>query len=93
VTVLPPNDIFIGEMSFLLNDRRSATIMAVGTGSLVKIPKMEFISLIREHPHYGIFLSRLLAQRLVRQSNQTVQIRSEFNRIKKELDEIKANDV
>jgi anti-sigma regulatory factor (Ser/Thr protein kinase) len=93
VTVLTPNDIFIGEMSFLLNDRRSATIMAVGTGSLVKIPKMEFISLIREHPHYGIFLSRLLAQRLVRQSNQTVQIRSEFNRIKKELDEIKANDV
>lgn len=57
VTVLNPNDIFIGEMSFLLNDRRSATIMSVGSGSLVKIPKMVFISLIRERPHYGIFLA------------------------------------
>jgi len=93
VTVLTPNDIFIGEMSFLLNDRRSATIMSVGNGSLVKIPKMEFISLIRQHPHYGIFLSRLLAQRLARQSNQTVQIRNEFNRVKKELDQIKSSDV
>ncbi len=93
VTVLTPNDIFIGEMSFLLNDRRSATIMSVGSGSLVKIPKMVFISLIRERPHYGIFLSRLLAQRLVRQSNQTVQIRGEVNRLKKELDGIKSADV
>ncbi len=90
VTVLNPNDIFIGEMSFLLNDRRSATIMSVGSGSLVKIPKMVFISLIRERPHYGIFLSRLLAQRLVRQSNQTVQIRGEFNRLKQEFDGMKS---
>ena len=86
VTVLTPNDIFIGEMSFLLNDRRSATIISIGGGSLVRIPKMEFITLIRTHPHYGIFLSRLLAQRLARQSTQTVQIRTEFNRVKQELD-------
>jgi len=91
VTVLTTNDIFIGEMSFLLNDRRSATIMSVGTGSLVKIPKMEFITLIRQHPHYGIFLSRLLAQRLARQSNQTVQIRNEFNKMKQELDSFKTS--
>ncbi len=89
VTVLNPNDIFIGEMSFLLNDRRSATIISIGTGSLVKIPKMEFITLIRQHPHYGIFLSRLLAQRLARQSNQTVQIRNEFLKMKQEFDNLK----
>ena len=89
VTVLNPNDIFIGEMSFLLNDRRSATIISIGTGSLVKIPKMEFITLIRQHPHYGIFLSRLLAQRLARQSNQTVQIRNEFTKMKQEFDNFK----
>lgn len=89
VSVLTPKDIFIGEMSFLLNDRRSATIISIGNGSLVKIPKMEFISLIRSHPHYGIFLSRLLAQRLARQSTQTVQIREEFNKVKLELDTIK----
>ena len=91
VTVLTPNDIFIGEMSFLLNDRRSATIISIGTGTLVKIPKMEFITLIRQHPHYGIFLSRLLAQRLERQSNQTVQIRNEFAKFKKELDNLKTS--
>lgn len=90
VSVMTPNDIFIGEMSFLLNDRRSATIISVGNGSLVKIPKMEFITLIRQHPHYGIFLSRLLAQRLARQSTQTVQIRNEFNKIKQELDTFRA---
>ncbi len=89
VTVLNPNDIFIGEMSFLLNDRRSATIISIGSGSLVKIPKMEFITLIRQHPHYGIFLSRLLAQRLARQSNQTVQIRNEFIKMKQEFDSLK----
>jgi CRP-like cAMP-binding protein len=81
---------FIGEMSFLLNDRRSATIISIGLGTLVKIPKMEFITLIREHPHYGIFLSRLLAQRLARQSTQTVELRNEYNQLKKEFDALKA---
>jgi len=89
VSVLTTNDIFIGEMSFLLNDRRAATIMSIGSGSLVKIPKIEFIGLIRQHPHYGIFLSRLLAQRLARTNNQTVQIQSEFNRLKQELETMK----
>ena len=93
VTVLTPNDIFIGEMSFLLNDRRSATIISIGNGSLVKIPKMVFITLIRKHPHYGIFLSRLLAQRLARQSTQTVQIRNEFNKVKQELNNIKMSEL
>lgn len=89
VSVLTPNDLFIGEMSFLLNDRRSATILSIGEGSLVRIPKMAFINLIRQHPHYGIFLSRLLAQRLARQSEQTVKIRNEFNRMKKDIEGIR----
>ncbi len=89
VSVLTTNDIFIGEMSFLLNDRRSATIVSIGNGSLVRIPKMEFITLIRQNPHYGIFLSRLLAQRLVRQSNQTIKISNEFNKVKQELETLK----
>lgn len=86
VSVLTTNDIFIGEMSFLLNDRRAATIIAIGAGTLVKIPKIEFIGLIRQHPHYGIFLSRLLAQRLALQSNKTVYIQNELNGIKKTLE-------
>ncbi len=90
VSVITPKDMFIGEMSFLLNDRRSATVISIGRGSLVKIPKMEFITLIRQNPHYGIFLSRLLAQRLAKQSNQTVQIRDEFNKIKSRLESIES---
>ena len=64
ISVLTPKDMFIGEMSFLLNDRRSAAIIAVGKGKLIKVPKAAFIELIRKNPHYGLFLSKLLAQRL-----------------------------
>jgi anti-sigma regulatory factor (Ser/Thr protein kinase) len=66
VSVLSPQDIFLGEMSFLLNNRRSATVRAKGRGVLIKITKEAFINAIKERPHYGIFLARLLAQRLVK---------------------------
>jgi anti-sigma regulatory factor (Ser/Thr protein kinase) len=66
VSVLTPQDIFLGEMSFLLNNRRSATVRALGRGSLIKISKEAFINAIKERPHYGIFLARLLSQRLVK---------------------------
>jgi anti-sigma regulatory factor (Ser/Thr protein kinase) len=66
ISSLTPADIFLGEMSFLLNNRRSATVKAAGQGTLIRISKEEFISAIKEKPHYGIFLARLLSQRLVR---------------------------
>lgn len=66
VSVLTPQDIFLGEMSFLLNNRRSATVKALGRGVLIKITKEAFINAIKERPHYGIFLARLLAQRMVK---------------------------
>lgn len=66
VSTLTPQDIFLGEMSFLLNNRRSATVRSVGNGVLIRISKESFINAIKERPHYGIFLARLLAQRLVK---------------------------
>ncbi len=75
ITVLSPADIFIGEMAFLLNDKRSATVVAIGEGSLIKIPKKNFMNLIEKHPHYGVFLSRLLAGRLAKQSRQTAKLK------------------
>ena len=66
VSLLTPQDIFLGEMSFLLNNRRSATVRSVGKGALIRISKESFINAIKERPHYGIFLARLLAQRLVK---------------------------
>ncbi len=68
VATLTPDDIFVGEMSFLLNDRRSATVVARGNGALLRISKAAFVNAIRRNPHYGIFLSRLLAQRIDRQN-------------------------
>lgn len=66
VSVLTPDDIFLGEMSFLLNNRRSATVRAITDGSLIRISKKEFVEAIKEKPHYSLFLARLLAQRIER---------------------------
>jgi CRP-like cAMP-binding protein len=51
-------------MSFLLNDRRSATVVSEGRSVLYKISKNEFMNVVKEKPHYGILLARLIAQRL-----------------------------
>lgn len=66
VSTLGPEDIFLGEMSFLLNDRRSATVVSEGESSLLRISKNEFVNAVQQRPHYGIFLARLLAQRIIR---------------------------
>lgn len=65
VSTLTPADMFVGEMSFLLNNRRSATVTAVTDGLLLRIDKDQFVQTVREHPHYGILLARILANRLV----------------------------
>lgn len=70
VSLLTPGDIFIGEMSFLLNNRRSATVIADSPGKLIKISRKSFIAAVRDFPQYGIFLSKLLARKL-EQNNRT----------------------
>lgn len=70
VSLLTPGDIFIGEMSFLLNNRRSATVIAESPGKLIKISRKSFIAAVRDFPQYGIFLSKLLARKL-EQNNQS----------------------
>lgn len=89
VSILTPNDMFIGEMAFLLDDRRSATIMAATDGELIRIPKVSFLNLIRKDPHYGIFLSKLLAQRVVRQNSRTLELSCEIDRLKEEIENLK----
>ena len=79
---LTPNDMFIGEMAFLLNDRRTATVIALGNDcKLIKIPKTAFLSLIRKNPHYGIFLSKMLAQRLETQAQISYAIQQKLSEI------------
>lgn len=66
VATLTPDDLFLGEMSFLLGNRRSATVVAREASRIVKISKNSFVMAIQRQPHYGIFLARLLAQRIIR---------------------------
>ena len=75
----------IGEMAFLLNDRRTATIMAIGNCKLIKVPKTAFLSLIRKNPHYGIFLSKMLAKRLALQSQNAYVIQEKLDAVQNVL--------
>ena len=63
---MTPADMLIGEMSFLLDESRSATVIAKSPATLIKISKEVFVERIKEKPYYGLFLARLLAQRLER---------------------------
>lgn len=91
VSSLTPDDIFMGEMSFLLSNRRSATVVSKGRSVLIKISKQDFVNLIKDSPHYGIFLARLLAQRLARLNLRTSRLNTEYLRIKSELAALKGS--
>lgn len=90
VSSLSPDDMFMGEMSFLLSNRRSATVVSKGKSVLIRISKQDFVNLIKDSPHYGIFLARLLAQRLARLNLRMSRLNTEYLRVKKELDEERA---
>ena len=74
VGMLTVGDIFMGEMSFLLNKKRSATVRAETPGKLIKLSRKNFVNVIREYPHYGIFLSKLLAKRVVRSNARNASL-------------------
>ena len=82
VSALTPDDIFLGEMSFLLSNRRSATIVSKGKTVLIRISKQDFVNLIKDNPHYGIFLARLLAQRLARLNLRMSRLNTEYLKLK-----------
>ena len=64
VAVITPADILMGEMSFLLQEIRSANVIANTPGKLIKISNINFVNSIKEQPYFGLFLAKLLAQRL-----------------------------
>ncbi len=85
VSALTPDDMFMGEMSFLLSNRRSATVVSKGRSVLIRISKQDFVNLIKDSPHYGIFLARLLAQRLAKLNLRMSRLNTEYLKVKKEL--------
>ena len=64
VATITPADILMGEMSFLLQEPRSADVFANTPGKLIKITSAALINSIKDQPYYGLFLAKLLAQRL-----------------------------
>jgi CheY-like chemotaxis protein len=68
VANLTPADVLMGEMSLLLEETRSATVIATTSGRLIRISKEDFINIIKNQPYYGLFLSKLIAKRLHRLS-------------------------
>lgn len=64
ITRLTSQDIFMGEMSFLLGNRRSATVKTLKAGKLIPIDRQTFTRTVKSYPNYAIFLSKLLARRL-----------------------------
>jgi anti-sigma regulatory factor (Ser/Thr protein kinase) len=76
---LSPSDIFMGEMSFLLNNIRSATVRAESRGKLIKISRKAFVSVVKEYPHYGIFLSKLIARKLARANSRKIAAEAKQN--------------
>jgi CRP-like cAMP-binding protein len=74
-------------MSFLLSNKRSATVVSKGKSVLIKISKIDFVNLIKKNPHYGIFLARLLAQRLTRLNYRTAMLNTEYLKLKSRFDQ------
>lgn len=70
---ITPSDVFMGEMSFLMQNHRSATVIANCPGKVLKISRNSYINAIKKYPHYAILLSKLLAQKLVRANNFKVK--------------------
>ncbi len=64
LATITPADILMGEMSFLLQETRSATVTADTRGRLIKVSNRAFIDSIKSQPYFGLFLAKLLAKRL-----------------------------
>jgi CRP-like cAMP-binding protein len=88
VSYLTPDDMFIGEMSFLLSNQRSATVLSKGECRVIKISKQAFVDLIKRNPHYGIFLARLLAQRLSRLNTRAARLNAECEHLKQRMEQL-----
>ncbi len=70
---ITPSDVFMGEMSFLMQNHRSATVIANCSGKILKISRNAYINAIKKYPHYAILLSKLLAKKLDRANNFKVK--------------------
>ncbi|MBF0237967.1 MAG: cyclic nucleotide-binding domain-containing protein [SAR324 cluster bacterium] len=72
VNVLNSTSVFLGEMAFLLGNRRTATVRAKTDAHLVSVSAREWIGAVQKYPHYGVFLARLIAKKLHTQNKSLI---------------------
>ena len=70
------------EEGFKITNKSKKVEKNAEDGKLIRIPKTMFLNLIRKNPHYGLFLSKLLAQRVIRQNRRTLQLSAEIAQLK-----------
>lgn len=70
VDIVHPEDMFVGELAFLHQNRRSGTVKALSPSRLLPISRHGFIDMIKKYPYTGVFLARMLAKRLVRRNEK-----------------------
>ena len=54
----------VGEISFLLKSRRTATVRAISDGEAIRVPDTEIERFLKEFPALALMIPRTLAQRL-----------------------------
>lgn len=64
VTEITDEDQFVGEISFLLEQPRTATVTTSEDSLLMAIPANVFQKNLSQNPKFGVVLSKLLAKRL-----------------------------
>lgn len=70
ISILAKPGAVFGEMSFLMGDKRTATIRARTDGKALSVPRKDIGRFLQEFPDLGENMAQVLAQRLDAASNQ-----------------------
>ena len=75
INILSEPGAVFGEMSFLMGDKRTATIRARTQGKALSVPRQDIGRFLQEFPELGQGMAQVLAQRLDATSNQLFGLR------------------
>lgn len=73
---------FVGDIAILCDVPRTATVKAVDKIETLKIQKEHFLRLLIEFPEMAVEVTRVLAQRLQKTTDDLTECRDELTRIK-----------
>jgi len=89
VAVIDTPGTFFGEMSGLLGLPRSTTIRATRPTAAIRIDHATFERFLQSYPALGFRLSRMLAERLQRTTNDYYDLRSHYRQVVRQLNVVR----